>query len=153
MTLDLEKYAFTDGKTALSAAELNARFYPLVRRLHALELLSIDWENAIAQVRNHGLARINEAVVPLIEALKTDLANLIAQGREDLAAQAAAVDAKLAEVDAMMLAVRTAIVAITDSVAGLSSDVAGLASRLQTVETATIPATVKKAKKLAIIFG
>ena len=99
MTLDLEKYAFTDGKTDLSAAELNPRFFALVRRLHALELLSIDWETAVSQVQNHGLARINDAVVPLIEALKTDLADLIAQGREDLADQTVAVDAKLAEIE------------------------------------------------------
>lgn len=164
MTQDQEKYAFTDGKTPLSAAELNTRFFALVRRLHALELLSVDWASAIAQVQNHGLARINEAVVPLIEALKTDLADLIAQGREDLADlishgaeeldnQSAAVDAKLAEVDAMMVEVRAAITAVQDAVADITADVDGLTERLDAVETVALPDILKKAKKLAIIFG
>jgi hypothetical protein len=99
MTLDLEKYTFTDGTTGLSAAELNARFYALVRRLHALEVLSIDWEAAVSEVRNYGLSRINDAVKPLLDSLSADLAALVAKGTEDLASQSAAVDAKLAEVD------------------------------------------------------
>lgn len=146
MTLDQEKYAFTDGKTPLSAAELNTRFFALVRRLHALELLSVDWASAIAQVQNHGLARINEAVVPLIEALKTDLADLIAQGREDLAAQTAAVDAKLAEVDATMETVAAAIADITARIATVEAS-------QQQLATVTLPETLKRAKKLAFILG
>ena len=146
MTLDQEKYAFTDGKTPLSAAELNTRFFAIVRRLHSLELLSIDWETAVAQVQNHGLARINEAVVPLIEALKTDLADLIAQGREDLAAQTAAVDAKLAEVDTTMETVAAAIADITARIVAVEAS-------QQQLATVTLPATLKRAKKLALIFG
>jgi orotidine-5'-phosphate decarboxylase len=146
MTQDQEKYAFTDGKTPLSAAELNTRFFALVRRLHALELLSVDWASAIAQVQNHGLARINEAVVPLIEALKTDLADLIAQGREDLAAQTAAVDAKLAEVDATMETVAAAIADITARIATVEAS-------QQQLATVTLPETLKRAKKLALILG
>lgn len=146
MTLDTDKYKFTDGDTPLSAETFNGRFFSLVRRLHALELLSIDWASAIAQVQNHGLERINEAVVPLIDSLKNDLAVLIAQGQDALGDQAEAVAAKLAEVDATM-----------DSVAATIADVT---ARVATVETSqqqlvavTIPAVLKKAKKLAIIFG
>ena len=146
MTLDQEKYAFTDGKTPLSAAELNTRFFAIVRRLHSLELLSIDWETAVAQVQNHGLARINEAVVPLIEALKTDLADLIAQGREDLAAQTAAVDAKLAEVDTTMETVAAAIADITARIVAVEAS-------QQQLATVTLPATLKRAKQLALILG
>jgi len=116
MTLDLEKYAMTDGKTALSAAEFNARFYALVRRLHVLEDLSISWEAAISEVQNYGLARINDAVKPLIDSLKVDLVALIAQGRTDLASQSAAVDAKLVEVDTRMAAVESMITAASASV-------------------------------------
>lgn len=153
MTLDLDKFTWKDGETNVSAEELNKRFYALVRRLHALESLSIDWASAIAQVQNHGLKRINEAVVPLIEALKTDLSDLIAQGREDLAVQAAAVDAKLAEVDATMESVAAAIADITDSVADIAADVNGLTERLDAVETVALPDVLQQAKKLAIIFG
>lgn len=131
MTLDLDKFTWKDGETNISAEELNKRFYALVRRLHALESLSIDWASAIAQVQNHGLERINNAVVPLIDGLKNDLAVLIAQGQADLVNQSAAVAAKLAEVDAMIVDIET---------------------RIATVE-ASHHATLKKAKKLAIIFG
>jgi len=109
MTLDLEKYTWTDGQTALSAAELNARFYAIVRRLHALEQLSIDWSSSISEVQNYGLARINDAVQPLIDGLKVDLTNLIAQGTADLASQSAAVDAKLTDVDTRMASVESII--------------------------------------------
>lgn len=86
MVLDLEKFTWTDGKTPVSAAELNARFWAIVRRLHALENLSVSWADAVAQVQNHGLARINEAVLPLLEMLRGDLAALVDQGRLDLGA-------------------------------------------------------------------
>ena len=116
MTLDLEKYTMTDGQTDLCAAELNARFYAIVRRLHALEQLSIDWSAAVSSVQNYGLARINNAVQPLIDSLKVDLVALIAQGRTDLASQSAAVDAMLADVDTRMAAVEAMITASTASV-------------------------------------
>ena len=116
MTLDLEKYTMTDGKTALSAAEFNARFYPIVRRLHVLEDLSISWSAAITSVQNYGLARINDAVQPLIDGLKGDLVNLIAQGKTDLASQSAAVAAKLADIDTRMAAVEAIIAAASASV-------------------------------------
>lgn len=121
MTLDLEKYAFTDGRTALSASELNTRFYAIVRRLHALELLSIDWEAAVSEVRNYGLSRINDAVKPLLDSLQTDLAALVAQGQIDLASQSAAVAAKLAEVDAVMVLVETRIAKMEASVVAIKA--------------------------------
>ena len=45
MVLDLEKYALREGVTPLSAEELNARFYALVRRIHELETLRMDWQD------------------------------------------------------------------------------------------------------------
>ena len=66
--------------------ELNRRFYAVVRRLHELEQLRMDWQAAVSEVQNHGLARINEAVSPLVDGLRADMEELIAQGQ---AAQAA----------------------------------------------------------------
>lgn len=111
MTLDLEKFVFIDGKTPLSAEELNRRFYSLVRRLHDLEQLKVDWEAAVAELQNAGLERINSAVIPLVDDLAADLDALIEVGNANLeawngtvtgslAAWGATVDAKLAEVDA-----------------------------------------------------
>lgn len=153
MTLDLEKYAFSDGKTPLSAAELNARFYALVRRLHALEQLSIDWASAIAEVQNHGLARINDAVVPLIDNLKIDLTDLIAQGQADLASQSAAVAAKLAEVDAKMTTVEATIAEMVASVTAIEARVAAVETSLQQFLTVDAPNILRKAKKMAIVYG
>lgn len=84
MTLDLEKFAFSEGVTPLNAAELNGRFYALVRRLHALETIKIDWQGAIAELQNYGLERINNVLYPLLDELKIDLASVIEGGRKNL---------------------------------------------------------------------
>lgn len=146
MTLDLEKYAFTEGKTPLSAGELNPRFFAIVRRLHALELLSNDLDAAIAQVQNYGVARIENAVRPLADTLKNELAVLIAQGRDDLASQSAAVEAKLGEMDAAMAEAAAAIADITARIAAVE------ASQQQLVDE-TVPDIIKQAKRLALVFG
>ena len=146
MTLDLEKYAFTEGKTPLSAGELNPRFFALVRRLHALELLSNDLDAAIAQVQNYGVDRIENAVRPLADTLKNELTVLIAQGRDDLASQSAAVEAKLGEMDAAMAAAAAAIEDITARIAAVE------AAQQQLVDE-TIPAALRQAKRMALIYG
>lgn len=99
MTLDLEKYAMREGVTPLSAGELNQRFYAVVRRLHELELLRMDWVDAVTQVQNHGLERINDAVAPLLEGLRADMEAVIALGQAAQAEQAATVDALLAAME------------------------------------------------------
>jgi hypothetical protein len=97
--LDTEKYTLTDGKTPLSAAELNARFWALVRRLHALETLSINWASAVAEVQNHGVERINETIVPLMDSLRAEMDALLAQGRAEIEGHGADVAALLAQGD------------------------------------------------------
>jgi len=124
MTLDLEKYATVDGQTSLDASYFNSRWYAIVRRLHALELLSVDWASAIAEVQNYGLSRINDAVQPLIDSLKTDLTNLIAQGQADLTSQSAAVADKLAEVDAKLTEVETTLTEVETTIAAQVATVA-----------------------------
>lgn len=115
MVLDLEKFTWTDGKTPVSAAELNTRFWGIVRRLHDLETLSINWEAAVAEVQNHGLAKINEAVLPLLDTLKSDLDVLVVQGRADLAGYSTQVDALIARGDAASAAIVASVSAfLTD---------------------------------------
>lgn len=98
--LDLEFYKIKEGVTPLSAENLNNRFYAIVRRIHALELLRLDWDAAVSQVQNQGLARINDAVKPLVDGLKADMEEVISLGQAAQAEQAAAVAAKLADMDA-----------------------------------------------------
>ena len=100
--LDLENYAFREGLTPLSAEELNRRFYALVRRLHDLESLRVNWDAAVAEVQAKGVQRIDEAVRPLLDALSLDLQGLVERGEQDLESQALAVAAKLDEVEARM---------------------------------------------------
>lgn len=106
MTMDLETYKITDGQTPLSAETFNPRFYAIVRRLHALETVVIDWSAAVSQVQNYGLKRINEAIVPLVEGLKSDVAALLAEGDAQIAAQASALAEQLGRVDARIAAVQ-----------------------------------------------
>jgi hypothetical protein len=128
--LDTEKYTFADGKTALSAAELNARFWALVRRLHALESLSVDWAAAVAQIQNHGLERINEAVLPLLDSLKSDLDALVAQGATDLAGYSAQVDGLIARGDAAVAETAAGAAAF---MAQVNAALAGLQAVIATV--------------------
>ena len=63
----LEKYRFQDGVTPLSAAELNRRFFDLDGRLHQVELLRVSWQEAVSEVQNFGLARINSVIQPILD--------------------------------------------------------------------------------------
>lgn len=63
----LERYAFRDGVTPLSAEELNARFFDLDLRCHALEGLGVSWEDAVRQVQQVGLERINGLILPTLD--------------------------------------------------------------------------------------
>jgi len=65
--LDLEKYTWVDGKTPLSAAELNARFLALVRRLHELETLSTSWQEDMAAERQQRAALMDDALMTAAE--------------------------------------------------------------------------------------
>lgn len=73
-----ERYRFREGYTPLSAQELNDRFFALDGRLHQLELLNISWQQAVAEIQNHGLERINGVIQPLLDQAN-DILGLIQQ--------------------------------------------------------------------------
>lgn len=83
MAQKLEAYRFREGVTPLSEKELNARFFDLDSRLHALEQLSITWESSVAALNNLGIDRLNSIIVPIINEATTVLGE-IASLREDL---------------------------------------------------------------------
>lgn len=60
------QYAFSAGKTPLSAQTFNERFADIDLRLHCLELVKTDWESAVVNLINIGLSQINESLMPLI---------------------------------------------------------------------------------------
>ncbi|MDR6152187.1 hypothetical protein QF021_000276 [Acidovorax delafieldii] len=57
-----DAYRMTDGKTPLSARYFNPVLQDLDLRLVELEALRVGWLEAVSQVSNLGLARINELV-------------------------------------------------------------------------------------------
>ncbi len=60
------QYHFQEGVTPLSAAELNRRFRDLDGRLHALEEMTVSWQEAVRQIQVHGLERINSVLQPVL---------------------------------------------------------------------------------------
>ena len=77
----IEQYTVQEGKTPLSGPELSRRFLDIDGRLHLLEELKVSWEQAVVEVQNHGLERINGVIEPLL-----DLANdLVVQIQQELA--------------------------------------------------------------------
>lgn len=60
------KYAFSPGKTPLSAKTFNDRFEDIDLRLNSLELVKADWEQAVADLINIGLTSINDNLMPLM---------------------------------------------------------------------------------------
>jgi len=77
------QYYFKDGEQ-LTARKLNLRFEDLDLRIHKLEEVKINWEEAVSLVKEYGLSRINEAVIPLIDTLETQASELITNLRTEL---------------------------------------------------------------------
>lgn len=100
MPARFDAYRMTDGKTPLSARYFNPVWQDLDLRLVELEALRVGWLEAVSQVSNLGLARINELVgAPMAtvnEAIATlqqslaELPDVVLAGDLDTALQAEA---------------------------------------------------------------
>ena len=100
MPARFDAYRMTDGKTPLSARYFNPVWQDLDLRLVELEALRVGWLEAVSQVSNLGLARINELVgAPMTtvnEAIATlqqslaELPDVVLAGELDTALQAEA---------------------------------------------------------------
>ncbi len=100
MPARFDAYRMTDGKTPLSARYFNPVWQDLDQRLVELEALRVGWLEAVSQVSNLGLARINELVgAPMTtvnEAIATlqqslaELPDVVLAGELDTALQAEA---------------------------------------------------------------
>jgi hypothetical protein len=109
----IEQYNIKDGKTPLNAEELSFRFLDIDGRLHQLELLKISWEQAVVEIQNHGLERINNTVQPVLDAAS------------------ALVDEAQADLDAMSgqwQAIQDAWAAMSGTISGMGDDIAALQS-------------------------
>ena len=115
--IQAEKLRIRDNQTALDDTELTKRFLMLDARIHELEQLKVSWEEAVVEVQNHGLKRVNEVVDPFVveagqmvsdvrtemEALQAEWAGL------DMDGQLAAMDARLTAVESSLATVQAAI--------------------------------------------
>lgn len=80
-----EAYRFRDGKTQLSAAELNARFFDLDSRIGKQEDLAASLDASITDFTQLGLERLTEVVQPQAEAAQAliDEATALIAGAQD----------------------------------------------------------------------
>ncbi len=76
MPARFDAYRMTDGKTPLSARYFNPVWQDLDLRLVELEALRVGWLEAVSQVSNLGLARINELVGAPMEKVDAAMATL-----------------------------------------------------------------------------
>lgn len=76
MPARFDAYRMTDGKTPLSARYFNPVWQDLDLRLVELEALRVGWLEAVSQVSNLGLARINELVGAPMETVDAAMATL-----------------------------------------------------------------------------
>ncbi len=74
MTIKRTQYQFKDGKTTLSAETFNAIFFDLDARLHGLEQMEVSWEDAVSELQQYGLSRINGALGPVLDQANSDVA-------------------------------------------------------------------------------
>jgi len=151
MTLDLPAYTFVDGKTPLSAASLNDRFYSIVRRLHALETVVIDWDAAISTVQDKGLQLINDVYRPLYNELSSQLCSLIDQGETSLAQWEEQMTLLLQTVEGRIAQVENSLAIMAQSVSEVSTAQSEIDSRITQLKS-DLAAGIAQAKLRALIF-
>jgi hypothetical protein len=80
-----ELYRMVDNKTPLSEIYFNFVFKDIDARIDTLENLKVSWEDAVRQITDFGLERINEVLGPSFDFLnqkKTDADDLVEQIEE-----------------------------------------------------------------------
>ncbi|MDR3089529.1 MAG: hypothetical protein LBU39_06905 [Desulfobulbaceae bacterium] len=113
MTIKRQQYKFTDGKTPLSSDTFNALHFDIDARLHDLETLRVSWQQAIIELQNFGVSRIDVALLPLLQQGEQSLAALNDQRQAFLDWQSD----KQAEIDG--------VIAAKDELAAIVADLGG----------------------------
>lgn len=135
------QYKILDGKTPLSAGELNPRLFDIDARLHALETLRVSWQAAVDEVTNHGLTRINEVVKPTLEAAEAIVAELnaeLAQIRAewaDVTTAWALIEPRVADAETRLAAIEADIATMGGTLTSHGTRLDGAETRLDSAET------------------
>lgn len=135
MTIKRHLYRIVDGKSRLDGETLNAIFFDCDARLHALESLGVSWQDAVRELQDFGLARINGVLEPVLDGATEELAS-IAASHADFDAWYAAISVEIeqaeAQRDVRLDAVEEDISELTAAVAAINGgqevNCAGLAA-------------------------
>lgn len=76
MPRNFDRYRMIDGRTRLGAAYFNAIWTDIDLRLAELEQIEITWEDAVRQVSEFGLVRINQVLAGPIQEINTEMGKL-----------------------------------------------------------------------------
>ncbi|MDO5674774.1 MAG: hypothetical protein Q4G66_07660 [bacterium] len=129
MTIKRDAYRFKDGVTDLSADTFNQIFADLDARLHSLEQLGVTWKDAVSELQQFGLARINGALAPILEDMVGSVELLKAE-RVSFVEWWESVKEEVQNIHAASVAMQAALVEITARVDGFEAALtAGLASK------------------------
>lgn len=129
MAIKRDAYRFKDGVTGLSADTFNQIFYDLDARLHSLELLGVTWKDAVAELQQYGLARINGALAPVLEDL-VNRVDVLKSEHTSFVEWWASVKENVQDIHAASVAMQSALVEITAKVDGFEAALqAGLAAK------------------------
>ena len=136
-------YAMVDGKTRLGGEYFNPVWKDIDTRLDKLESKQISWDEAVRELNEFGLERIDNTIGPVLAAAQVELAEAQAasaqlqqmiedadiQGQLDtaLTAQSAAVTAEL---DALETALSVAIAAVNTT---LGARITAIENELETL--------------------
>lgn len=129
MAVKRDAYRFKDGVTDLSAKTFNQIFSDLDARLHSLEQLGVTWKDAVFELQQFGLERINGALAPVLEQMTSDVAELNTQ-RTSFLAWWDSVKEDVVDIHAAAAAMQLALAEITAKVDGFEAVLAaGLATK------------------------
>lgn len=132
----LEQYRVREGITPLSGPELSRRFFDIDGRLHQLEQLKVSWAEAVAEVQEHGLERINSVIQPMLDQAQA-LVDGLQQDIDDITAEWQGIQDGWAAMQAAMNELSTAQHDLEASLAATRGELAGL-HPLRTVHGAAL---------------
>lgn len=130
----IEQYSVQEGVTPLSGPELSERFLDIDGRLHLLEELKVSWEQAVLEVQNHGLERINGVIEPLLDQAR-DLVDLVQDQLDGITVQWQDILDGWASVQGTLDGMSTDISDLQTEVTDTKSDLADTKSDVTSLQT------------------
>lgn len=101
MAVKKEIYRFREGVTPLNETELNNRFFDVDTRVDGIEKKDVAYEEAITELTNTGIERIDEVITPLVDEAQNvvNQANLLVEDLNQLPEDVQAILDYIAEID------------------------------------------------------